>query len=390
MAEERASLEIKVKSRTKEIAEEQLKLQSLVESLKLGIIMVDLNFNIILANPVAKAIFGKFPGETLFFQDLEEKLKGIKISQTLSHYVKSSKSLDIQEVIIGDRHFRLFFAPVREVKKQVFIGAVIILEDITERKMIEKMRTEIVSITSHQLRTPLSVIKGNLEMVLEGDAGEITKEQKEILEEAFLGNERMVKLINFLMDVSKIDEGRFDFEPKPARLENLITESINELMPFAEKNKISLLYENPSRPLPKVKIDSQRIKQALQNLIDNAIKYSVSDSRGRVIVKVQKDKFGKFLKTTVMDNGAGIPKDEQKKMFQRFFRASNVGRLDPGGGTGLGLFIVKTIIDGHGGKIWFKSGGKGKGATFYFTLPTIKQKKSQKLTTYLLKSPSPR
>jgi signal transduction histidine kinase len=192
------------------------------------------------------------------------------------------------------------------------------------------------------------------------------------------------------MDVSKIDEGRFDFEPKPARLENLITESINELMPFAEKNKISLLYENPSRPLPKVKIDSQRIKQALQNLIDNAIKYSVSDSRGRVIVKVQKDKFGKFLKTTVMDNGAGIPKDEQKKMFQRFFRASNVGRLDPGGGTGLGLFIVKTIIDGHGGKIWFKSGGKGKGATFYFTLPTIKQKKSQKLTTSLLKSPSPR
>lgn len=369
LTEERASLEIKVKARTQELSQISGQLRSLLESMKLGVLMVDLSFNVILANSAAKLIFGKLPGESITFQELEEKLKGVNLSQALSYYVKDAKPLNVREVMIENRYFHIFLSPVRSIAERLFIGAVIVLEDITERKMIDKMRTEIVSVTSHQLRTPLSVIKGNLEMVLEGDAGKITKEQKEILQEAFWGNERMINLVNNLMDISKIEEGRFEMKFEPTQFEKLIGQAVVELEPLAKKNKVILEYRPPTLPLPKVNIDQARIKQVIQNLVDNAIKYSRIDTRGKVLVEIQKEKEGKFFRVSVQDNGAGIPRDEQEKIFGRFFRASNISKLDPGGGSGLGLYIVKAIIEQSGGRIWFESEGEGKGTTFYFTLP---------------------
>jgi len=368
---EKETVEIKVKERTEELSEEHGKLFSLVESIKLGVIMVDLSLNIMLANPAAKRILGKPLSEVLTFEDLKEKIKNVKpsqaLSQALSYYVQTGKPLNIQEAMIGDRCFRLFMSPVRDITEKIFIGAVMVMEDITEQKKLEKMRTEIVSVTSHQLRTPSSVIKGNLEMILGGDVGKITKEQKEILNETYLGNERMIKLINDLMDVAKIDEGRFELTLEAIQLKDLIAEIIKEILPLAKEKKVSLSYTPPSSPLPKVKIDRQRVKQVFQNLIDNAIKYSRIDSKGKVTVEVRKEE-EKFLKVVVKDNGIGIPKDEQDKMFERFVRGSNVTKLDPGGGTGLGLYIAKAIIEQSGGKIWFVS-EEGKGTTFFVTLP---------------------
>jgi len=366
---EKEAVEIKVKERTKEFSEEHGRLSSLVQSVKLGVIMVDLSLNVVLANPAAKNILGKSPSEDITFKDLDEKMKDtVKISQALSYYVQKGHPFNIQEVMIGNRYFRLFMSPVRDAVEKIFIGAVIVIEDITEQKKLDTMRTEIVSITSHQLRTPLSVIKGNLEMVLEGDIGKITKEQKEVLEEAFLGNERMIKLVNDLMDVSKIEEGKFKLILESTQLDDLAAEVVKEILPFAEKKHVSLSYVSPSAKLPKVKIDRQRIKRVLQNLIDNAIRYSQIDSKGKITVEIQKDT--KFLKFVIKDNGVGIPKDEQGKIFGRFARGSNVIQLDPGGGTGLGLYIAKAIIEQNGGKIWFES-EEGKGTTFYFTLPFV-------------------
>lgn len=361
------NLEIKVKERTKELSEAHGKLSSLVESIKLGVIMVDLSLNVVLANPAAKNILGKSPSETLTFKDLDKKMKDtVKISQALSYYVRKGQPLNIQEAMISDRYFRLFMSPVRDVIEKIFIGAVIVIEDITEQKKLDKMRTEIVSITSHQLRTPSSVIKGNLEMVLGGDVGKITKEQKEILNEAYLGNKRMIKLVNDLMDVSKIDKGRFGLKLEPRQLEDLIAEIVKEILPFAKEKHVSLSYIPPSAKLPKIKIDSQRIKQAFQNLIDNAVTYSHIDGKGKVTIKIQKEE--KSLKVIVKDNGIGIPKDEQKNIFGRFVRGSNATQLNPGGGTGLGLYIAKAIIEQSEGKIWFVS-EEGKGTTFYITFP---------------------
>ena len=148
----------------------------------------------------------------------------------------------------------------------------------------------------------------------------------------------------------------------------MVSQSVKDLLPFAQKTGVSLSYEPPAEALPEIKIDSQKIKQAIQNIMENSIKYSKLDHQGKVEVKVQKDESGKFLKIVVKDNGVGIPKLEQEKIFQRFYRGSNTTRMDPGGGSGIGLFIDKAAIERHGGKIWFES-QEGKGTTFYVVLP---------------------
>lgn len=363
LLESRRSIEKNVK----ELSVEHGKLASLVESIKLGVVMVDLSLNVILANSAAKKIFGKSPSTNITFKDLSAKLaNSVDISQALSYYVHTGTALNVQEVSIDDRYFRLFMSPVRDIIEKIFIGAVAVIEDITEQKKIEKMRTEIVSITSHQLRTPSTIIKGNLEMVLGGDVGEINKDQKELLENIYLGNQRMIRLINDLMDVAKIDEGKFKVALESAQLENLVAEVVRTIKPLAKERKVSLLYNHPAIPFPSVKINCQRVSQVIQNIIDNAIKYSSANDEGKVTVDVQEG--AKFLEFIVKDNGIGIPENEQDKIFERFSRGSNSTKLDPGGGSGLGLYIARAVVEQGGGRIWFES-KEGEGTTFHATFP---------------------
>ncbi len=357
-----------LEGKVKELSEEHGRLSSLVESVKLGVVMVDLRLTVILANSAAKTIFGKELPKDLSFKDISEKIKGsVNISQALSYYVHAGKPLNIQEVMIGENYYRLFMSPVRDIVEHIFIGAVVVMEDVTEQKKLDKMRTEIVSITSHQLRTPATIVKGNLEMVLGGDVGKVTKAQRELLDDTYLGNERMIHLINDLMDAAKINEGKLVFPLEPVRLEDVVEEVVKENVPFAKEKNVELDFIRPSAPLPMVKINSQRVKQVFQNIIDNAVKYSAVGDKGKVEVGVTEDKG--FLRLSVKDNGIGIPKADQGKIFERFSRGSNSTKLDPGGGSGLGLYIAKAVVEQGGGKIWFDS-VEGKGTSFYTTFPT--------------------
>lgn len=359
-----------IEKKVKELSMEHGKLSSLVESIKLGVVMVDLRLNVILANPAAKQIFGKPESKTLVFKDLSEKIKGaINISQALSYYVHAGKPLNIQEVAIGENFYRLFMSPVRDINEKIFIGAVVVMEDVTEQKKLDKMRTEIVSITSHQLRTPATIVKGNLEMVMSGDVGTVTKAQKELLDDTYMGNERMIHLINDLMDAAKINEGRLIFPLEPTQLEDVVSEVVNENQPFAREKHVALTFDSPPAPLPKASINREKMKQVFQNLIDNAIKYSSVGVQGKVEVGLR-DEDGKRVIFMVKDNGIGIPKGDQAKMFERFSRGSNSTKLDPGGGSGLGLYIAKAVVEQANGKIWFES-EEGKGTTFYAAFPII-------------------
>lgn len=356
-----------VNAKITELAGEHGKLASLVESIKLGVVMVDLSLNVILSNTAARDVFGKTTNKPLVFKDLSEKIKGkVNISQALSTYVRAGKPLNIQEVMIDNTYYRLFMSPVRDITQKVFIGAVFVMEDVSEQKKLDRMRSEIVSITSHQLRTPATIIKGNLDMVLGGDVGKISPQQRELLQDTYMGNERMIHLVNDLMDVSKIDEGNFVLLTEPVDLENLVAEVVKEVAPFAVEKHVDLAFARGSEVLPKVKINSQKVKQVIQNLIDNAIKYSASNKNGRVKVEVVSD--GQFLKFSVHDNGIGIPDADQSRIFVRFYRGSNSTRLDPGGGSGLGLYIAKGVVEQGGGKIWFDS-KEGEGTSFYATFP---------------------
>ncbi len=356
-----------LQAKVKELSEEHGRLSSLVESVKLGVVMVDLRLSVILANQAARAIFGKPQAKNISFQDMSDKIKGsVNISQALSYYVHAGKPLNIQEVMIGESYYRLFMSPVRDIVEHIFIGAVVVMEDVTDQKKLDKMRTEIVSVTSHQLRTPATIVKGNLEMVLGGDVGKISKAQKELLDDTYLGNERMIHLINDLMDAAKINEGKLVFPLAPVQLEDIVEEVTKENQAFADEKHVKLVYNQPAAGLPKVNINKDKIKQVFQNLIDNAVKYSSIDDKGRVEVDIQSD--DKYLRFAVKDNGIGIPKADQEKMFERFSRGSNSTKLDPGGGSGLGLYIAKAVVEQAGGKIWFES-KEGEGSTFYVAFP---------------------
>lgn len=231
-----------------------------------------------------------------------------------------------------------------------------------EEEKIERLKTEFVSITAHQLRTPLSAIKWVLKMLLNEELGKITKEQREFLEKIYRSNERMISLINSLLNVTKIKEGKFLYKPVLSQIDEL-TESIIEVFKDEIKRKQIEFEFKKSKKLPKILIDVEKIKLAIQNLIDNAIRYTLSG--GKVIVSLKRIKGG--VKFSVKDTGVGIPKDQQKRVFSKFFRGKNVMRLETEG-SGLGLFITKNIVEAHGGKIWFKSEER-EGTTFYFTLP---------------------
>lgn len=242
------------------------------------------------------------------------------------------------------------------------IGWLLIIRDVSREKIIEKLKTEFVSISAHQLRTPLSAIKWTLRMLLDGDLGKITNEQREFLEKTYYSNERMIKLINDLLNVTRIEEGRFIYKKTLVDLKEIVDEIVQNYQDEILRRKIKLKYEKPKEKF-QVFVDREKLSLAVQNLIDNAVRYTPQE--GTIEIKIEKEKKEVLFK--IKDSGIGIPEDQKERIFQKFFRAANAMKFVTEG-TGLGLFITKNIIETHGGKIWFDS-QEGKGTTFYFTLP---------------------
>jgi len=246
------------------------------------------------------------------------------------------------------------------------ISFFVILHDITREKAIEEMKSQFVSISAHQLRTPLSIIKWSLGMLLAGDVGSLTKEQKEFLQKTYQTNERMIRLVNDLLNVARIEEGRFVYQPKVVEFDQLVKKTFNSLKELAKKKNLTYKLVVKESKKPKVvKVDIEKITLVIKNLIENAIHYT--PCKGKITVTVERK--NKEVLFSVKDTGVGIPKEQQKRVFSRFFRGSNVIKMETEG-TGLGLFISKNIVEAHGGKIWFKS-KENKGTTFFFTLPAL-------------------
>lgn len=232
----------------------------------------------------------------------------------------------------------------------------------TRLKELDEAKDEFVSMASHQLRTPLTVIKGYLSMLLEGDMGKVTKQQKDVLQSAFDGSERMVFLIGDLLNVSRLQTGKFQIENQLTDLNALIDHEIKHLQESAANHQLKLTFESP-KDFPKLMLDETKIRQVVMNFIDNAIYYTPPG--GSINVKLEAD--DKQIRCTVNDTGLGVPKSEQHHLFSKFYRAGNARKMRPDG-TGLGLYMAKKIIVAQGGAIIFQS-TEGKGSTFGFSLP---------------------
>ena len=227
---------------------------------------------------------------------------------------------------------------------------------------LDEAKNDFMSIASHQLRTPLTSIKGYLDMMLQGDLGKVTPTQRSVLSEAYVSSERMVSLINDFLSASRLQTGKFIIELSDGDLKDVVKDQVNILKVVAKQHNMTLEL-TIDKNVPNVKIDIDKIRQVIQNFIDNAIYYSMPNSK----IKISLDFEGKQVVFRVKDTGIGVPTDEQPQLFSRFFRAGNARRRRPDG-TGIGLYLAKKVVSLHQGEIIFHS-QENKGSTFGFKLP---------------------
>lgn len=242
----------------------------------------------------------------------------------------------------------------------------IIINSFERMAEASRMKTEFIGIVSHQLRSPLTNIKFSLEILLSGELREKGESEIEYLKILRENTQRMGDLVNDLLLVSRIETGEFPLKERTIDLGSMVKDIAVKFKPFAEASNVDI-FVNIEENLPPVKGDTLWLEQVVKNLLDNAIRYI--KGKGRVDINLAGKK--KEMLFSIKDTGVGIPKEEQKFVFQKFFRSKNAVRHQTEG-SGLGLHIVKRILDLFGGRIWFDS-DEGKGTTFFFTLPFKKQ-----------------
>jgi PAS domain S-box-containing protein len=355
-----------VEKERKVAEEEEEKTRAIIDNFVDGLLFFDKERILRVVNPKARLLF-----KSLEIDQKELLNKSIDKFKNLPYFGKIFKEVDEKEKISkkeiylkGEQVFELTSLTVIRGKEK--LGKLVILHDITREKRVEKLKSEFVSLAAHQLRTPLSGIKWTLRMLLDGDLGPLNKDQLDLLEKTYQSNERMIDLINDLLNVTRIEEGKFLSKFSPIQLEDLCQKITDSQREEISKKEIDFGLILPKKKLPLIMGDVEKIELVVRNLLDNAIKYTKKG--GKVIISLRK--INNKIEFKIEDNGVGIPKDQQERVFTKFFRGANIVKLETSG-TGLGLFIAKNIIKAHQGKIWFES-EENKGSKFYFTLP-IKQ-----------------
>lgn len=345
----------------RKVKEERDKTQSIIVSLADGLLLLDSENRLSLMNPQAEVFF-QIKAEETMNKSLSEMSALPSFKPLTDLLLKETKGIFRKEIQINP-NLTLEVSTIPLAAENEEIGNLIILHDITREKIIERMKTEFVSLAAHQLRTPLSAIKWTLKSLLDGDLGEITQEQSDFIKKTYISNERMISLINDLLNVTRIEEGRYLYKSTLVDMGEVVQLAVKPYQDEFPRKKIEFEFQRPQERFPQVLIDVEKVTLAIQNLLDNAIRYSRPG--GKVVISLSHD--DKNIEFSIKDSGMGIPEDQQKRIFTKFFRAQNALKIDTQG-SGLGLFIVKNVIEAHGGKIWFES-KENEGTTFHFTLP---------------------
>lgn len=353
-----------------------------------AVVIVDATQKIIYSNSALEKMSG-YTGKEIFGRSIEEIFAGDEadkeIMMKLNNVFHTGEIFHTDDFKLNRKHGEAMEVDLSVFPIQNNTGhpefMVALMQDITQRKAIDRAKTEFVSLASHQLRTPLSTIKWYIEMLLNGDVGEIKEEQKQYLEQVYQSNDRMITLVNALLDVSRLELGTFIVEPEETDLVDLLKSIAKELEYKIQEKKIT--FNLNCDELPKVKVDPRLMNIVLLNLLTNAVKYTLEG--GEVDVDLIKLEKGKSVGGIIMqedsflyrvsDTGIGIPKDQQEKIFTKLYRADNVKEYEVEG-TGLGLYILKSIVEHSGGQVWFESEEK-KGSIFYVTFPMTGMKRKE-------------
>ena len=344
--------------------EEKNKTSAIVANFADGLLLLSDNNKISLVNPRAEKFF-RIKEKDVVGKSFSELTENYSIKLLAGLFSENGKELDKKEVEIRSGIF-LEINAISIFREGRQFGLLVILHDISREKMVEKIKTEFVSLAAHQLRTPLSAIKWTIGMFLEGSLGKMTKEQNEFLADTYKLNEKMIILINDLLNATRIEEGRYLYSPSLVDIVGMVNPLVEFSDSEAKKRKINFSFKNSIKGPMKILIDGEKVKIALENVLNNAIRYTPSGGAVAVYLKNSE----KEIEFSIEDTGVGIPEDQQARVFSKFFRGTNVVKMETEG-TGLGLFIVKNVIEAHGGKTWFES-EEGKGTKFYLTIPIKK------------------
>ena len=354
-----------IKSVEEKLRQSAEKMTAVVNSIAEGLIVLDRHNRIIHINPAAEELFSldsEMIGTDINTAILNEELHDvIKESQS---QIAQSKTVS-SEVTLSKNGTQIFLkvlaSPFLDEDGQL-LGTVYVLDDITQAKEIDQMKSDFVGLVSHELRTPLTSILGFVQLILDGKRGAITEQQEDSLMTVHRQARRLYSLIEALLDVSKIESGRIEIEREEVSLLDVARYRLEEIKPQADARNIKLEFIAPGS-LPDIMGDEGRLGRVFTNLINNAMKFTPSE--GTVTVRLRLD--GRWILSQVIDTGPGIPEEEQDKIFEKFYHTSKLQtRLH--GGSGLGLSIAKSIVEAHGGKIWVRS-KLGKGSDFRFALP---------------------
>jgi two-component system phosphate regulon sensor histidine kinase PhoR len=351
----------------REVLEEKEELESIIESVYAGLIMVNNAGRIMQMNASARAMLGIRNGD-LLGKTYHEIIRNDRVRQILRTSVEESSEL-AEEISLpspsdGDEEkiYQVQSAMVRGEDQQP-IGVVAIFNDITEIRSIERMKTAFVSTVSHELRTPLTSIKGFISTLLADEDGDYYDQetQREFYHIIDMECDRLTRLISDLLNVSRIESGHaLDLNPKPVNLAQLIEKVVTVQRSYTDKHEF-VVDIGPGLPL--IVADEDKVDQILTNLTNNAIKYSPRGGR----IKISAAANGGAARVSISDEGMGIPKEHLPKVFDRFHRVDNRDTREVGG-TGIGLYLVKHLVEAHGGRIWVES-EVGKGSVFTFDLP---------------------
>jgi signal transduction histidine kinase/HAMP domain-containing protein len=359
-----------LKQKIDQLHYEHIKLEASINSLSVGFIMVDRNNNIMTINHAARQTLcasADSPLATLkdcTLTHIEDELQGVvNLRAFINQCFEQKKAITIREVKFQNRYMKIFITPIVTIG---VIGAVILIDDITEAKVMERAKEEFFSIASHELRTPLTAIRGNTSMIQQFYSDKITDpELKEMIGDIHESSIRLIAIVNDFLDTSRLEMGKMEFKKEQFDVVKVAENTIKEYMTTGSMKKLYLKLEPPAAPLSPVLGDQNKLKQVMVNIVGNAIKFTET---GGITVKFAS--YDKFIKIFIVDTGRGISKESQNLLFRKFQQAQdNILTRDTTKGTGLGLYISRLIMNGMGGQIKIESSELGKGTTFSISIP---------------------
>lgn len=346
----------KLKDLVETISEDRARLATILDNMADGVIMTDIEGNILLANRAARTLF-ETKNKNAINRRIMEVVRDHEIDEILKLCLKTARTQATQyESGTSKRYLRVIAIPIADDKLS---SVLLLFQDLTELRNLQTTRRELIGNISHEFRTPLAGIKAMVETMRSG-AVEDKEAASDFLSRIDGEVDRLTQMVVELTELSRIETGKADLRLEAVNLNQLVEEVVTQLNPQAERHQVSIQKELAS-DLPPVHADRARIHQVIANLVHNAIKFT--DTGGRITVTSRVH--DKAVTVDISDTGIGIPKSDLPHIFERFYKGD---KARSGGGTGMGLAIAKHVVEAHGGKIWVKS-EEGKGSTFSFSLP---------------------